>query len=340
MTLHERVAGALSESAEAQRALATLPGRRPSAAVVLAALHEAALAGRAPELAAAYAAADADAAARAAIDTLVAMPEIVAAAPPLRAHAAGAHAVLYPLIAEAARRAGAEAVGLIDIGGPAALNLTVARVGITYSDGLALGDPSSPVQVTCTLVGDGRVPARALREVVARIGVARDPLDVTDAGAARWVRACAEPEQGARLAAELALAAADPPLLLAGDVIARLPDAIARVPAGALPVVITTWALSKVPPARRTDFLQALQRAGRTVAWVAAEGVGVAPAVPTLGDRPAFGHSTIGVAVATESALRVEAIGRCWSRGRLLSWLAAREAGPAARRDPVPVSRA
>jgi Uncharacterized protein conserved in bacteria (DUF2332) len=61
---------------------------------------------------------------------------------------------------------------------------------------------------------------------------------------------------------------------------------------------------------------------GRAVAWVSAEGVGVAPAIPTLGDRRASGHSIIGLAVFDQSALRAEAIGRCWSRGRLLAWLA------------------
>jgi hypothetical protein len=58
------------------------------------------------------------------------------------------------------------------------------------------------------------------------------------------------------------------------------------------------------------------------VAWVSAEGVGVAPAIPTLGDRRASGHSIIGLAVFDQSALRAEAIGRCWSQGRLLAWLA------------------
>jgi hypothetical protein len=50
--------------------------------------------------------------------------------------------------------------------------------------------------------------------------------------------------------------------------------------------------------------------------------VGVAPTIPTLGDRRASGHSIIGLAVFDRSALRAEAIGRCWSQGRLLAWLA------------------
>lgn len=120
------------------------------------------------------------------------------------------------------------------------------------------------------------------------------------------------------------MAGTAPPLLLHGDAVEVMPDALARVPAGALPVVTTTWTLSSLPPESRLRFLQRLEEAavGRTVAWVSVEGVGVAPAIPTLGDRRASGHSIIGLAVFDQLALQAEAIGRCWSRGRLLSWLA------------------
>src|SRR6266513_1245202 len=72
--LYERVAVALSESGEALRAIEAAPARRRHPTVILAALHDLALAGRAPALAAAYAA-DGDAAADAAIDTLLRMTD-------------------------------------------------------------------------------------------------------------------------------------------------------------------------------------------------------------------------------------------------------------------------
>jgi hypothetical protein len=103
-----------------------------------------------------------------------------------------------------------------------------------------------------------------------------------------------------------------------------MPDALASVPADALPVVTTTWALSRFSLERRLRFLHRLEEAAtsRAVAWVSAEGIGVAPAIPTLGDRRASGHSIIGRAVFEQSALSTEAVGRCWSRGRLMAWLA------------------
>jgi hypothetical protein len=150
---------------------------------------------------------------------------------------------------------------------------------------------------------------------------------VTDADDARWLRACLWPDQHERLArleAELALSATAPPLLLRGDAVEVMPEAFAQVPADALPVVTTTWALSQFPLEGRLRFLQRLEEAatGRPVAWVSAEGVGVAPTVPTLGDRRASGHSIIGLAMLERTALRAEAIGRCWSQGRFLAWLA------------------
>jgi hypothetical protein len=327
--LYERVAVALSESGEALHAIEAAPARKRHPMVILAALHDLALAGRAPALAAAYAAADGDAAAGAAIDTLLRMTDSVvslAVRRRTRTDETGRCAVLYPAIAEAARRTGATAVGLIDVGCSAGLNLNVDRVGITYSNGQSLGDPSSPVQLSCSLVGGRPVPTRAMPEVVARVCVDLDPVDVTDPESARWLRACLwpdQPERAARLDAEMALAATAPPLLLRGDAVEVLPDAVARVPADALPVVTTTWALSSFPLESRLRFLHRLDEAatGRAVAWVSAEGVGVAPAVPTLGDRRASGHSIIGLAVLDRAALRAEAIGRCWSRGRLLAWV-------------------
>ena len=77
-------------------------------------------------------------------------------------------------------------------------------------------------------------PSRRGPEVVARVGIDLDPV-VTDADDARW-RASLwpdQPEQLARLEAEMALAATAPPLLLRGDAVDVMLDAFARVPADA-----------------------------------------------------------------------------------------------------------
>jgi hypothetical protein len=214
-------------------------------------------------------------------------------------------AVLHPAVAEAARRAGAGAVGLVDVGPPSGLNLHLDRVGITYGNGQHRGDPTSPVQLTCVVRGDRRLPEQPLPPVRARVAVAPD-------------RAAPEPTEAP------SLPAVDPPLLLVGDAVALLTEAVHRVPADALPVVTTTWAMSRFSAAGRLRFLHRLEEAagGRAVAWVSVEGVGVAPEVPTLGDRPASGHSIVGLTTVDGAARRSEAVGRCWGRGRWLAWLA------------------
>lgn len=196
--------------------------------------------------------------------------------------------VLYPAVAEAAHRAGADAAGLIDVGGPideggpGSLNLQLDRVGITYGDGQRRGDPSADNQVAVSIVGCRTLPTHPLPEVVARVRVDTTGLEV------------------------------------------ELPAALASIPPDVLPVVLTTWALSRLTLEGRLRFLQHLDAAAtaRPVAWVSAEGVGVAPGVPTLGDRRASGHSIVGVAVFRPASLHAEAVARCWSRGRQLAWLA------------------
>ncbi|WP_350276931.1 DUF2332 domain-containing protein [Kribbella sp. HUAS MG21] len=353
--VYGRIAIALSESEAALRVIETAPPRKRTPTIILAALHDLALAGQAPALAQAFADSRANAiagdhrgyvagpadprqpAAQSLQDVGAVAAEVVlgswelvlerAVARKLRADEGGRHAVLHPAVAEVARRVGARAVGLIDVGRSAGLNLTVDRAGISYSNGQALGDASSAVQVSASVVGGGSVPAVVMPEVSARVVVDVDPVDVTDAEEARWLRACVPPDQVERLArleAELELAAADPPLLVRGDLVEVLPEAIARVPDDVLPVVITTWALSGLGLEDRLRFLQRLDEAAtrRPVAWVSVEGVGVAPGVPTFGDRRASGHSIIGLGVFEHASMHAGAVGRCWLRGEMLAWLA------------------
>lgn len=234
----------------------------------------------------------------------------------------GRYAVLHPTIAEAARRAGADRVGLIDVGRPAGLNLGVDRVAIAYGDTLA-GEAASPVQVECSVVGDEPIPRTPFPAVEHRTVVHRAPLDPADPDdRAQILRSAGG--GSARLAAEIELAAGLSVHRVAGDPVVGVSTAVAAVPDDVLPVVLTTWSLSRFARPRRLRFVDALVAASttRTVAWVSVEGVGVAPTVPMLGDRPASGHSIMAVALGGPARrdLTGEAVGRCWSRGRFVSW--------------------
>nr|WP_246045200.1 DUF2332 family protein [Rhodococcus oryzae] len=76
------------------------------------------------------------------------------------------------------------------------------------------------------------------------------------------------------------------PLLVHGDAVEVLPDAFARVPADALPVVTTTWALSRLRPQRhRPGGVRRVDAQGRghRALLVAGPHAGLADRVPVSG---------------------------------------------------------
>jgi len=174
-------------------------------------------------------------------------------------------------------RCAALLLALVEVGASAGLCLYPDRYRYSY-DGRPVGPPS-PVQLRCTTTGPVPVPA-AVPEVVARIGVDLEPLDVTDAGDLAWLRALVWPgpveaERLQRLDAAAAIAAQEPPVLLAGDLLDRLSDALALVPDGATPVVLHTAVLPYVGASRRADFVDRVR--SLPVRWVAQEGAGMVP---------------------------------------------------------------
>ncbi|MEE3850149.1 DUF2332 domain-containing protein [Gordonia sp. LSe1-13] len=324
-----RIADALSESDEALRVIRSVPAGHRDPALVLAVLHHLALTGRAADLAAAIDIGDPDAAAAAAVRIVIRQADAVVATAAHRAlltMRTAVCAVLYPVLAEAAHRMGADDIGVIDVNPGVGLNLHTDRVAITYSTGESLGNSASRVRIDCRVVGQNALPTRTLPRVVARVGIGKDIVDMADPDEVLWLRACVPPDQDEpadQLDAAVAVAAAEPPVVLRGDVLDVVDDAIDEVPVAALPIVTTTWALSDLALESRLRWLQRLTdiAARRPIAWVSVEGVGVAPSIPTMGDRRASGHSIIGLTMLGSSDLRSQAVGRCWTRGRVMSWL-------------------
>jgi hypothetical protein len=168
-------------------------------------------------------------------------------------------------------------LALVEVGTSAGLCLYPDRYSYEY-DGREIG-PRQAVHLRCTTSGAVPVPDR-LPEVVARIGVDLHPLDVTEPGDLAWLRSLVWPgpveaERLARLDAAAAVVAQDPPTLLTGDLVDRLPDALALVPDGATPVVMHTALLPYVGSTRRAEFVE--QVGSLPVRWVAQEGAGMVP---------------------------------------------------------------
>ena len=159
----------------------------------------------------------------------------------------GRSALLLPVLAGLP-----QPLALLEVGASAGLNLYPDRFSYDYGAGVLGAD--GPV-LTCELTG--RTPPDKLPEVVWRAGLDLNPLDITSAGDRAWLEALIWPEHDdrrRRLRAAEAIAAADPPHLIRGDLVDDLPALAASAPPGATLVVFHTSVLYQVPEERREAF--------------------------------------------------------------------------------------
>lgn len=252
----------------------------------------------------------------------------------------GRSAALLPALEAAHDRLGGP-LALVEIGASAGLNLLVDRYRIDYGAGVVHGDPASPVELTCDLVGPGTPPrpARPLR-IGSRLGIDVAPVDVTDDDACRWLEACVwpePPERARRLRAALAAARVDPPELHRGDVLDRLGPTIDSIPEGLVPVVESTWVLAYLPRDGRQavhDLLAARGEA-RDLAFVTAEyphitGWVTEPGAPPHEGDPAL-TTRLVLTIWQRGTESVRPLGWMHPHGRWLEWTDDRT-GPAADR--------
>ena len=194
-------------------------------------------------------------------------------------------------------------VALLELGASAGLLLGVERYAVELTAPEAregegpvrLGDPGSSVR--CSGV-DRRGAAHrlvnhgvGLPHDVARVGLDLEPVDVADDDAVRWLEACLWPDVPGRVErfrAARSLLRDDAQTLVAGDMVDDLPAALARAAAGPGPdghlVVLTSWALTYLEPARRPDVLHHLRAAAtdvRALSWLSAEPPGCVPGLVT-----------------------------------------------------------
>jgi hypothetical protein len=216
---------------------------------------------------------------------------------------AGRCAVLLPVLA-----ALPQPLALLEVGASAGLCLYPDRYAYRYGDhAVGAGEPV----LECAAAGVA--PPAGVPEVVWRAGLDRHPLDVTDPADVAWLDALIWPEhthRRARLSAAVAVAAADPPLLVRGDVLDDLPALAAQAPAGATLVVFHSSVLYQVPAPRREAFAETVR--GLPGHWVANEAPDVLP-YDTLPEPPD---------TARYNVLALDGTPLAWSRshGQQLFW--------------------
>lgn len=165
----------------------------------------------------------------------------------------GRCAALVPLLAELP-----QPLALIEIGASAGLCLLLDRYRYAFTPGAALGPAHSPVVLDCRLHGGGTPPPQ-LPRIAWRAGLDLDPVDLTDPDAVHWLEALVWPGQTARrqrLHAAIALAAADPPRVLRGDLRTDLARIVDRAPPHTTVVVAHSAVLAYLPPADRDGLAE------------------------------------------------------------------------------------
>ncbi|MFY1669318.1 DUF2332 domain-containing protein [Plantactinospora sp. WMMB334] len=181
---------------------------------------------------------------------------------------AGRCALLLPVLAGLP-----QPLALLEVGASAGLCLYPDRYAYRYGDHLlGTGEPVLDCAAT------GLTPPARLPEVVWRAGLDLNPLRVGDPADIAWLDAVIWPEHAhrrARLRAAAAVAAAEPPLLLRGDLVDDLPALAGQAPAGATLVVFHSSVLYQVPASRRTAFVHLVR--GLPGHWISNEAPEVLP---------------------------------------------------------------
>jgi hypothetical protein len=218
---------------------------------------------------------------------------------------AGRCAVLLPVLA-----ALPQPLALLEVGASAGLCLYPDRYTYRYGDQVV--GSGEPV-IEC--VATGLVPPGGVPDIVWRAGLDLNPLDVTDPADVAWLDALIWPEHGhrrARLRAAAAVVAAEPPLLVRGDLVDDLPALAAQAPAGATLVVFHTSVLFYVSAARRKAFVEVVR--GLPGHWIANESPGMLPydALPKLPGEALY------------NVLALDGTPLAWTRphGQGISWFA------------------
>jgi hypothetical protein len=202
-------------------------------------------------------------------------------------------------------------VALVELGASAGLLLGVDRFAVELSSPgsrVHLGDAASPVR--CAGVDRAGVGVHlaqrglGLPAVVGRVGLDVAPVDLDDDDAVRWLEACLWPEVPGRierLRSARELVRSDPPDVLRGDMVEGLPEAAERARAhggrDAHVIVLSSWAVTYLEPARRGELVSRLRTLARDVpdlTWLSAEPPWCVPGVP-VPDGADDGDTVIGL---------------------------------------------
>lgn len=228
----------------------------------------------------------------------------------------GRLATLAPVLARI-RDEGGRPLSLVEVGASAGLCLYPDRYDYRWGDARLTG--SGGPLLECEVSGEPPLPTRHL-QVAWRCGIDLHPLQVTDDDAMNWLTTLVWPEQEyrrLRLQQAIAIARADPPTLICGDLLEELGSTVDLAARYGQVVVFHSAVIAYLAPDERARFHAQMTALvdRRACRWISNEGKKVLPGVTATGppvpnDLATFVLGLDGRAVA-------------WTHGhgRSLTWL-------------------
>ena len=174
-------------------------------------------------------------------------------------------------------------IALLEVGASAGLCLYPDRYKYAYqcADGQVRVEPPQPTDVVleCEWRGDATVPTK-VPEVIWRAGIDINPMEISDREDLQWLEALIWPEhedRRQRLHAAAAVVAADPPMLVAGDLNQEIGRLARFAPPEATLVIFHSAALVYLTPQERQQFVD--QVSALDCVWLSNEGLPVLPEI-------------------------------------------------------------
>lgn len=222
-------------------------------------------------------------------------------------------ATLLPLLAQLP-----QPLALLEVGASAGLCLLPDKYAYDYGDGRVIwpthgDDPQAP-HFRCTVNERTPVPRKNI-DVIWRAGLDLNPLNICEDGDVRWLHSLVWPGEGERealLDKALAIARADPPRIVRGDLRHDLGALAASAPNDATLVIYHSAVLNYVADAKeREAFGEEVRAAGAR--WVSNEGAGACD----LGIERAWPAGSYFIL-----ALDKKPVARTESHGASIEWFA------------------
>lgn len=225
-------------------------------------------------------------------------------------------ACLLPAFELVARQTGGAPLSLIEIGASAGLNLLWDCYGYDYVNGQQFGVENSPLQIPCTLRGNGIPPFPSrLPEVAFRVGVDLNPVDIGDPDTVLWLRALIWPEHHervSRLQKAIEVVRTHQLSLIAGDALKLLPELVIQAPLNTTLCVFHSFTVNQFTNEQRERLASLLLELStrRSIFRISFEW------------NAHVDHPQLHLLAYREGTQTEQLLANCSSHGRWLEWMA------------------